>query len=338
MPTLVVNPLSYNNQDPIDQYQLADLDFMDIYVCLEGAGKAHYRPSTSAGFGRDLDLDVPREYLDDTEELAHILRHNFEGVEMGLSFGGMRLRAAKLKTANGETWAALRRLDDLPIKLDKLGLTANIPLLLRDLTRHSGLILVCGATGQGKTTTAASLLLDALNNIGGVAFTIEDPVEYNLEGRQGKAGYCYQAEIKKDSEWGPMLKRSLRWHPRFIMVGEIRTADAASQLLRAATSGHTVITTMHAGSIEEALEGILHLTEHDLGPRAASLLAAGFSGAIYQSFVGNGLSANVLVAEPNNPGSPARALIRERRIGQTRTLIDQQMALLMREGRIYPAR
>jgi twitching motility protein PilT len=228
----------------------------------------------------------------------------------------------------------MRRINALPPSLNKLGFIPQLVPALHELGKRSGLILLCGATGQGKTTTASSLLLDYLESFGGVAFTIEDPVEYDLEGRRGTAGYCYQSEISNDSEWGTMLKRSLRWHPRYIVVGEVRTSDAANQLLRAATSGHTVITTMHAGSMEEALEGLLQLAEQELGARAPLLLAASLTAVVHQSFGPMGLNASFMSTEANNPGSPIRALIRDKRFGQTRTFSDQQMALLMQGGRV----
>ena len=320
---------------PFPRAALRDLDFMDLYVCLNAPKPAHYREGMTNGLMSEVDADVPPEFQADVEELTAQLRDNFTGVEKGLSFGGMRLRAAKLDTATGEIWAAKRRIPELPPKLDTLGFIPQLVPLLRDLGKRSGLILLCGATGQGKTTTACSLLLDYLERLGGVAFTIEDPVEYNLEGRRGTSGYCYQSEINDDSQWGPMLKRSLRWHPRYIMVGEIRTPDAANQLLRAATSGHTVITTMHAGSMEEALEGLLQLAEQDIGARAPLLLATGLTAVIHQSFGPMGLHANFMMTEADNPGSPIRALIRDKRIGQSRTFADQQMALLTREGRNF---
>ena len=244
----------------VPQRRLAELDFMDIYVCLEGRGRAHYRPRKLEESGA-LDIDVPVEFLEDVERLAEVLRGDFDGFEKGLSYDGIRLRASKLNAADGTVWSAMRRVIDLPPRLEELGFQPEMVPMLRDIGQRSGLIFLCGSTGNGKTTTSTSLLLDYLENYGGVAFTIEDPVEYRLEGRRGKAGYCYQSEIQEESEWGQMLKRSLRWHPRYIFVGEVRTPDAANQLLRAATSGHTVIATMHAGSMEEALEGLWQLAE-----------------------------------------------------------------------------
>jgi twitching motility protein PilT len=317
------------------QRRLHELPFMDLYVRLDGDSAPHFHQIIKGNHKGDLDNDVPEEFLEDTKKLTNQLRETFVDDEMGLTYDGVRLRASRVKTAGDQVWVAMRRIADNPPKLDQLGFMPALIPHLRKLGSRDGLILLCGATGEGKTTTSCSLLSDYLEHYGGVAFTIEDPVEYILEGRRGRTGFCYQVEIDEEKEWAAMLKRSLRWHPRYIFVGEIRTPDAANQLLRAATSGHLVITTMHAGSIEEALEGLLQLAEQAIGDRAPLLLAAGIVGIIHQTLTSAGLHARFLITEPDNPGSPLRAIIREKRIGQCRTFIDQQRAVLMRTGKIF---
>jgi twitching motility protein PilT len=318
----------------VAQRKLDELHFMDIYVRLDAEDVGHYR----AGLGGAMELpdaDLPEEFSADAAALADYLCDHFKGDESAVEYNGMRLRATRLETARGEVWAALRRLPARPPMLEKLGFIPQLPTVLESWGRRSGLILICGASGQGKTTTMSSLLMRYLDVYGGVGFTLEDPVEYDLEGRCGDSGYCYQTEIRQEKEWGLMVKRSLRWHPRYIAVGEIRTPDAASQVLRAATSGHTVMATMHAGSMEEALEGLLQLAEQDIGNRVSLLLAAGLTGVVHQSFAPTGLYAQFMATEADNSGSPIRAMIRDRRIGQTRTLADQQMAKLVTNGRIF---
>lgn len=314
--------------------KLHELPFMDLYVRLDGKSTPHYHTSIKSEQA-DLDNDVPPEFHHDTDELIKLLCDSFTRDEMGIVFDGIRLRASKVRTAGGQIWVAMRRIADKPPPLDKLGFTPGLVPHLRKLGKRDGLILLCGATGEGKTTTSCSLLSEYLDTYGGVAFTIEDPVEYHMEGRRGKTGFCYQIEIGEEHEWAEMLKRSLRWHPRYIFVGEVRTPDAANQLLRAATSGHLVITTMHAGTIEEALEGMLQLAEQSIGDRAPLLLAAGLVGVLHQSLTPIGLQASFIITEPNSPGAPIRSVIRDKRIGQCRTYSDQQMALLMKSGKIF---
>jgi len=314
--------------------KLSDLNFVDLYVCLEGSGEPHYhQPQTTTNSGNDIEVAI--EFREVVANLAAFLRTKFTDDEMGLTFDGVRMRAAKVRTAGGLLWAALRKINSIPPAIEKIGFNPSLVPHLRNLGKRHGLILLCGSTGQGKTTTSCSLLADYLNTLGGVAFTIEDPVEYDLEGRHNENGFCYQTEVKEDDEWGLMLKRSLRWHPRYIFVGELRTPEAANQLLRAATSGHLVITTMHAGTVEEGLEGLLQLAGQAVGERATTLLATGLTAIIHQTILPQGLQAQFYITEPHNPASPFRNAIREKRIGQTRTFMDQQVGLLMQSGRLF---
>jgi len=317
------------------QQKLRDLEFVDLYVCLEGDADPHYHQKPGITRDGEENIDIPPEFRGVVDSLTAYLKDKFTEDEMGVTFDGVRMRAAKVRTAGGALWAALRKINAIPMPIGKLCFPISLIPHLQALGKRDGLILICGATGQGKTTTACSLLADFLKNQGGVAFTIEDPVEYDLEGRHGNSGYCYQAEIREDREWSEMLKRSLRWHPRYIFVGEIRTPDAANQLLRAATSGHLVLTTVHAGSIEEALEGILQLSEQALGERATSLLATGLTAIIHQAISPLGLVPTYYITDALNPSSPFRSCIRDKRVGQIRTFIDQQSSLLMQTGRLF---
>lgn len=305
---------------------LHDLDFVDLYVSLYADLPGYYQIAEPGNFNV-MPRNLPAEYRADVAELRRELETAMQNAdEASITFDGMRLRASKALTTRGETWVALRRVGDKPPVLDKLGFTTPTVQALRDIGKRDGLILICGGTGQGKTTTANALLYDYLNRYGGVAFTIEDPVEYLLDGCHGASGLCYQVEVKEEDDWGKYLKRALRWHPRYIMVGELRTPEAVNQLLRAANSGHLVITTMHAGSIEEGLDGLLQLSRQSVGDMGSTLLASGLTAVMHQSFMLHSIAQRLYVTESGNLGDPARALIRERQVGQITTFVDQQEA------------
>src|ERR1700727_2104500 len=226
------------------------------------------------------------------------------------------------------TWVCARRINTIIPELDKLGFQPAIMNHMHGLGKRDGLILVSGATGHGKTTTAVAFLADFLKSYGGTALTIEDPVEYMLKGRHGDGGQCFQVEVKQEEDWAICLKRALRWAPRYIYVGEIRTPKAAEQVLRAATTGHLVITTVHAGAPEEALMGLIFLAEQAMGPGAGNMLAAGITALVYQSMKESGPSVKYLYTEPDSPGDPIRSLIRENKIGMISTYIDRIQARL----------
>lgn len=306
--------------------KLNELPFVDLYLCLSGQQRSHYKPRRSE-FGVDQNYVLGAEYDEDLEALTEKLRPLLElSDEPSVQFEGMRLRASGVTTSHGHEWVALRRNPAQPPALDTLGLDPRMIEQLRYLGKRDGLVLIAGATGQGKTTLACSLLQYYLQQYGDVAFTIEDPAEFSLEGRYQGSGYAYQVEVHDDADWARMLKRSLRWQPRYIFVGEVRTPDAAAQLLRAATSGHLVITTIHGGSVEEALEGLLQLAQPAVGSRAANLLAAGLTAVWHQQIMPDHLKVRMYITEENNLGDPVRSNIRAAQIGQIATYVDKQMA------------
>jgi len=314
------------------QKSLSTLPFVDLYICLEGDAAPHFQGSMK-GLKKHPNIIVPPEYQDDLQRLIASIKKNINDDWAMLDFDGMRMRAVFFRAANGEKWVVLRRVKNLPPPIDSLGFPPPFVAQLEKLGTQDGLILVCGATGQGKTTTCCSLLLDYMNRYGGVGFTIEDPVEYNLAGPHGESGYCFQVEVHEDHEWAEMLRRSLRCHPKYIFIGEICTPDAANQLLRAATSGHLVIATVHAGSLQEGLEGLLQLAEEFIGERAKQLLASSLLAVIHQSLGQLGMRSRFAIAGHSNQAAAIRGIIRDSQIGQITSISDQQHAQLSQKDK-----
>ncbi|HUY67822.1 MAG TPA: ATPase, T2SS/T4P/T4SS family [Alphaproteobacteria bacterium] len=244
---------------------LDSLPFIDLYVRLDKPDQGFFR---SRERGRSIASNfVPPEYQLVVDRFTKAVAETMGDAHDGaIDFEGVRCRLSRQEMSDNTIWVCARRINTVIPELDKLGFAQHIYENMHGLGVRDGLILVSGATGMGKTTTAVGLLADFLRSYGGTAITIEDPVEYMLKGRHGDSGQCFQVEVEKDEDWAICLKRALRWAPRYIYVGEIRTPKAAEQLLRAATTGHLVITTVHAGAPEEALMGLQFLAEQAMGP------------------------------------------------------------------------
>src|SRR5262249_32426948 len=135
-------------------------------------------------------------------------------------------------------------------------LRKNYNQLLQMLSSPSGLILVTGPTGAGKTTTLYACL-NYLNNGERKINTIEDPVEYSLEGiRQSQVNAAFHVGF------GDLLRSVRRQAPDVIMIGEIRDPVTAETAVRAANSGHLVLATLHAPVAAGAIESMAALGVH----------------------------------------------------------------------------
>lgn len=313
-----------------DPVSFNDLPFIDLYVRLDQPEQALYRSKVRNE--SLINQIVPDQFHALVERFRVAVNETLgEHNDGSIDFEGIRCRLSRQKMSDNTTWVCARRINTVIPQLDKLGIAPHIYNHMHSLGIRDGLILVSGATGQGKTTTAVAMLADYLNSYGGAAVTIEDPVEYMLKGRHGVGGHCFQVEVKHEDEWAINVKRALRWAPRYIYVGEIRTPKAAEQLLRAATTGHLVITTVHAGSPEEALMGLIFLAEQAMGSGVNEMISAGLTALITQTMREKGPDIKYVFTEANAPGDPIRSLIRENKIGMMSTYIDRINARLLNQ-------
>jgi type II secretory ATPase GspE/PulE/Tfp pilus assembly ATPase PilB-like protein len=168
------------------------------------------------------------------------------------------LRINTIPTLYGEDMAIhLLRRDTGPMPLERLGLHRRDLGDLRSLLFNgSGLLLACGPTGAGKTTTLYACL-HALNDGTRKINTIEDPAEYVLKGvRQS------QVNPRVNLDFPDLLRSVLRQAPDVIMVGEIRDPITAQTTVRAGNSGHLVLATLHAPISSGAIDSMLALDVH----------------------------------------------------------------------------
>lgn len=164
------------------------------------------------------------------------------------------VRMSTMPVQFGES-VVMRLLDqtDGVLSLDKVGMPK--PLMerfRRAITRPHGLILVTGPTGSGKTTTLYGALSE-LNSAEKKIITVEDPVEYRLP-RISQV----QLHEKIGLNFGSVLRAALRQDPDILLVGEIRDADSAEIALRAAMTGHMVLSTLHTN---DAITSALRLVD-----------------------------------------------------------------------------
>ena len=128
--------------------------------------------------------------------------------------------------------------------------------ILHQIKRPNGLIITTGPTGSGKTT-ALYAFLRAAHNEGVKIITIENPVEYKIEG-------IVQTQVEGDYTFGAGLRAVLRQDPDIIMIGEVRDHEVAETAIHAAQTGHLVFTTLHTNS---AAAGFPRLIDMGIDPR-----------------------------------------------------------------------
>jgi type II secretory ATPase GspE/PulE/Tfp pilus assembly ATPase PilB-like protein len=167
----------------------------------------------------------------------------------------VNVRLETVPTINGmDVVMRLFNMDAAMYTLERLGLSDAERAVIDDIIKKpSGLVMVVGPTGSGKTTTLYSML-NTLNTEERKIITIEDPVEYQFAGISQIS--VHSQEKGNDETFAAKLRAVLRLDPDIVMVGEIRDMDTARTALQAALTGHLVLATFHAGSAAAALTRI----------------------------------------------------------------------------------
>ncbi|MAE22344.1 type II secretion system ATPase GspE [Pseudomonas chengduensis] len=196
---------------------------------------------------------------------------------ISLKVGGREvdIRVSTLPSANGER-VVLRLLDKQAgrLSLQHLGMRAEDRKLMEETVRKPhGILLVTGPTGSGKTTTLYASLV-SLNDHTRNILTVEDPIEYHLEG----IGQT-QVNTKVDMTFARGLRAILRQDPDVVMVGEIRDKETAEIAVQASLTGHLVLSTLHTNS---AIGAITRLVDMGVEP---FLLSSSLLGVLAQRLV-----------------------------------------------------
>jgi type II secretory ATPase GspE/PulE/Tfp pilus assembly ATPase PilB-like protein len=184
-------------------------------------------------------------------------------------------RVSIISSGFGETIVVrLLSADASRLELDKLGLATYTKKKIDEATKKTkGIIVTTGPTGSGKTTTLYSLI-NKLNRPDVKIITVEDPIEYQMDG-------VMQTQINKNQGYtfSVAMRSLLRQNPNILMIGEIRDEETANIAIEAAMTGHLVLSTIHANSAASAIsrfvglgmsrDMIANAIEYSIGQRLA---------------------------------------------------------------------
>lgn len=315
---------------------ITETKFSDIYITPD---KKAYIPDRQSPNGL---MEFEPE---DFEEFFKLVETAWDGANPSYSvcYNSLFYRVERTESINGIVYCARKMPSKVP-PFNILGYPQEVTSYLLSLANASGLILWSGPTGAGKTTSISSLLKEYLTSEGGFAYTIEDPTEQPLDGvyhsTRGGLGLCKQT-LPINGDWGASLKSALRSKPRYIMVGEIRTPDTASEVLRAATSGHLVLSSIHANNITDAINSVVKYASsssmsEDL---AYDLFSRGMIGVMHQNLVGSSVrkpQLTYLFANPDTTkGDQVRGIIKTGKVNLG-TSIETQMTRMSRGLPLFP--
>lgn len=215
------------------------------------------------------------------------------------SIPGLARIRANVYRQHGTPAAAIRIIPLAPRTIDEL----ELPSTLKELAETpSGLILVTGPTGSGKSTTLAAMIEQINLNLERNIITIEDPIEFIF---QDKKSVIQQREVGRDTpSFTSALNAAVRQTPDVLMVGEIRSIEAMEAVLMAAEVGHLVLSTLHTTSAPAAVDRILNSFPPERRPQITNQLTQTLSGIIAQRLVrrsdhpGRIAAVEVLTASP----------------------------------------
>ncbi|MFC4236201.1 ATPase, T2SS/T4P/T4SS family [Thalassospira xianhensis] len=322
----------HDNSDDEGGLRLSDIEFTDIFFSetghctLRGAGNIDGNSTASGPLS-----SIPEGAIEDFDQFHRaICQRGRNEDEFSYQYDGMYFRVSKIKDVNGIWYTCRRAMWPLPRLYDlQYPKTLIQHLGLLGGPRSSGLLIFAGKTGQGKTTSACSLLLEYLRHYGDIAVAIEDPPELPLSGEHGPFGRCFQTPVA-NGDFASAMKYAMRHVPRYILLGEVRGKAEASEAIKAAVNGHLVLTTIHAGSPTEALSSLLkYVAASESVDLARSILAEGLAGVIHQELITRkgqkGFAPRLSYLFPGDDAG-IRSKIRNGKIEQLGTDIERQKA------------
>jgi twitching motility protein PilT len=262
--------------------------------------------------------------------------------DLSLRATGMRFRI-NVHRQRGTLAASVRALPTNVPTLTQLELPASLAELMKP-TR--GLVLLCGPTGSGKTTTLAALVGEINRTSARHVITIEDPIEYE---HRNASSIIEQIEVGRDAPtFASALRAALRQDPDVILVGEMRDLETVSTALTAAETGHLILATLHTSDAAQAIHRIVDVFPPLQQMQIRHQLALSLNAIVCQHLVprsdGTGRAVAVEVLLANHAvrnhirNEKLQNLITEITLGKRQGMIslEDSLATLVRRGAITP--
>lgn len=270
--------------------KLKEIKFSDLMIMADGNSYLRHFEGHKGPV-----VPLPDEFKDEVLSMKIELDKEKEN-ECFAEFNNVPYRVTRILSLKGSGYFLRRPVFPVP-DIHTLGLHPIQVDMYSKLYNQQGLVLLAGATGSGKTTTAYSLIQEYVVKHGDIVIAIEDPPELPVQGTYGEndKGLWYQIDVKAVGGFQPAMIAAMRYNPRYIFIGEIRSPEVANEALRAAVNGHIVIATIHSHNVVGAIMALQQLAA-----------AASGSGELARSILADGLLAvahQKLMADPANPGT-----------------------------------
>ncbi len=294
------------------------LDGLLEYTVSRKASDLHLGEGMCPAIRTDGDLEVISESPITHDQIYKLLREHLsearfkifeEQRELDYSFGVQKLGRFRVNLfyQRGSIGCAIRALPFDPMNFEQIGFPA---MIAENLTsKPSGLVLVTGATGSGKTTTLAAMLDHINRNQNCHIVTIEDPIEFLFKNSKS---IVHQREVGSDSHsFNEALKHVLRQDPDVILIGEMRDLETIEIALTVAETGHLVFATLHTPDAVQSVNRIIDVFPAHQQQQVRVQLSFVLQAVICQQLlpkIGGGLAlaSEILLANP-----AVRNLIRE---------------------------
>ena len=282
------------------QFMEFDIEKMLLVAMAQNVSDIHLRIGSPPMFRLGADVVPTRFPVITPESMRHIAQQliperfkaklkTSQDIDFGLTWQNQRLRVNLLYEL-GRIAFVIRLVTPKIPSLDSL----HLPKVVKHFTElTSGLVLITGPTGSGKSTTMASIIEEINQTSARHIITLEDPVEYVY---RPKKSLITQRQLEIDTESFALgIRQSLRQNPDVLLIGELRDAKTAQQAMKAAETGILVFSTLHTPDAVQTINRVIHLFEpaerESVRGHLATVLKGVLSQRLYTNLQGGGRGA-----------------------------------------------